>query len=259
MTTLHDEILKGVARGWSFTPLDGKVPIIQGWQNNHFPCLDKHIADGCNVGLRTGSNSGIAVIDIEAESFAQPSDFPETVTVITGGGGFHLYYTCYLPIPNSVCKLAPKVDVKGDRGQVVFVGSTHPDTGRIYQWFWGMSPDDIPIAEFPYHLLPKHRPVLPRSNTVDVRAVGDAEQRCAKYLGKCSPPPHGGGHHNARLRASRICWYFGLDRPATERVMDGYNHSGPEPCNEYEMKRLIDSAYQYVMSRNEIGLMLRRA
>ena len=259
MTTLHDEILKGVARGWSFTPLNGKVPIVKGWQDNNLRLLAKNFDDGFNAGLLTGEASGIAVIDIEAESFAQPSDYPETVTVITGGGGFHLYYSCDRPVKNSVCKLAPMVDVKGDRGQVVFVGSTHPDTGRIYQWFWGMSPDDIPIAEFPYHLLPKPRPLPLRSNTVDVRDVGDAEQRCVKYLGTCPPPAHGGGHHDARLRASRICWYFGLDRPAVERVMDGYNHSGPEPCNEYEMKRLIDSAYQYALTRNEIGLMLRRA
>lgn len=264
MTTLHDEISKGYERGWSFTPLDGKIPIVKEWQSldSMTPVMLAMWSTRTNFGLRTGEASGIAVIDIEAESFAQPSDFPETVTVITGGGGFHLYYTCDLPVSNSVSKLAPMVDVRGDRGQVVFVGSTHPDTARIYQWFWGMSPDDIPIAAFPYHLLPKPRQYnQPSRVNVDAREVGNAEQRCVQYLIKCRDAISGQGGSSVTYAAACCCWRFGLDRAVVGRVMAWYNETktGGEMWTDCELQYKIDRAFEAVMQAGDIGLMLRRA
>ncbi|MCP4004686.1 MAG: hypothetical protein GY725_10860 [bacterium] len=56
-------------------------------------------------------------------------------------------------IGNSAGKLAPNVDVRGDGGQVVFVGSIHPETSVTYEWAPGLSPDDVGLAELPPHVL----------------------------------------------------------------------------------------------------------
>jgi hypothetical protein len=149
--TIAVHITNGKALGWSFTPLTGKRPTLMRW-----PTLPRESVDDAvewsvrgNVGLRTGAISGIAVIDIDAKSNATPKDFPRTVTVRTGGGGWHLYYRWRDGIGCSPKGMPPGVDVRGTGGQVVFVGSVHPTTKREYVWEDGLSPDDVAIAEFP--------------------------------------------------------------------------------------------------------------
>jgi hypothetical protein len=162
LKSLVEEVEKGYARGWSFTPLIGKIPMLKAWQKAPRPAIEQcrtWARDG-NVALRTGMASGVAVIDIDknAECGAayRMSNFPPTLTVRTGGDGYHLYYKCHKPIKNSVSQLAPHVDVRGDCGLAVFAGSLHPDTEKAYQWH-----NALPLAEFPYHLV-KVEPPPPR-------------------------------------------------------------------------------------------------
>jgi hypothetical protein len=48
---------------------------------------------------------------------------PQTVTVLTPSGGRHLWFTAPGPVPNSVGRLAPGIDVRGAGGYVVGPGS----------------------------------------------------------------------------------------------------------------------------------------
>jgi hypothetical protein len=48
---------------------------------------------------------------------------PETTTVLTPSGGRHLWLTAPGPVPNSVGRLAPGIDVRGSGGYVVGPGS----------------------------------------------------------------------------------------------------------------------------------------
>lgn len=48
---------------------------------------------------------------------------PQTVTVLTPSGGRHLWLTAPGPVPNSVGRLAPGIDVRGSGGYVVGPGS----------------------------------------------------------------------------------------------------------------------------------------
>lgn len=145
------------------TPLRGKVPILSGWQRAPGPTVSQAIAwaRAGNVGVRTGKASGLVVIDVD---IAKGGDalrlgLPPTVTVRTGGGGQHFYFRH--PggaVPNSVGRLGPHVDVRGDGGQVVFVGSVHPETGRAYVWAAGRSPEDVRVADCPKDVLYRVRP-----------------------------------------------------------------------------------------------------
>ncbi|MGH9867086.1 MAG: bifunctional DNA primase/polymerase [Candidatus Polarisedimenticolia bacterium] len=154
------QALKALARGWALTPLRGKVPIIIGWQRARFPTEAQVTAwaKAGNVGLRTGAVSGIVVVDVDAGGDVTPLHLPPTVTAITGSDNLHLYFShAGGTVPNSVGKLVPHVDVRGDGGQVVYVGSIHPETGKMYRWAEGQSPDDISLAVLPSWVLSKLR------------------------------------------------------------------------------------------------------
>lgn len=144
----------GYRRGWSFTPLDGKVPRLKEWQTQPRASLTQAMqwATLGNIGLRTGSASGIVVVDVDSAKGGEvPEGMPPTVCVQTGGGGWHFYFTAPTDyeVRNTAGLLGPHVDTRGEGGQVVFVGSLHPETGAYYQWAQGHSPAEIEIAEFP--------------------------------------------------------------------------------------------------------------
>lgn len=59
---------------------------------------------------------------------------PQSVESKTGGGGRHVYLRCTEPIRSRTDALAKGIDIKADRGYVIAPPSTHPDTGRRYEW-----------------------------------------------------------------------------------------------------------------------------
>ena len=93
-----------------------------------------------NIGIATGSMSGIFVIDIDGANglatwqslIAQHEKLRPNRTVKTARG-WHLYFampaTC-APIP---CSTGNGLDVRGDGGYVVAPPSRHA-SGHLYQW-----------------------------------------------------------------------------------------------------------------------------
>lgn len=155
-----DCVRDGSERGWSFTPLNGKIPTQKGWTQAE-PSKQEDATlwafDG-NVGLRTGAVSGVVVLD-EDENDAVLNFLgviPDTPTVVTGSGKRHYYFRWPgYPVKNSAKKLFPGLDVRGDGGQVVFPGSIHPETGEPYYWLEDRAPWEIPMAELPEDITSK--------------------------------------------------------------------------------------------------------
>src|SRR5262249_15239215 len=93
-----------------------------------------------NIGIATGTASGIFVVDIdgaEAELRKLETEhgaLPPTVEVITARGR-HVYFQ--MPdgsdIRNSAGKVAPGIDVRANGGYVLAPPSVHP-SGRRYAW-----------------------------------------------------------------------------------------------------------------------------
>ncbi len=92
----------------------------------------QHATDG--IGIATGR--GVAVIDIDGasgrEAFAELCDGSSWLAR-TGSGGSHHYFSTVEPISNSVRKLGPEIDVRGDGGFVVAPPSPHK-SGNYYEW-----------------------------------------------------------------------------------------------------------------------------
>jgi hypothetical protein len=168
-----------LALDWALTPLRsrGKEPLLKGWQKREVATEEDvrgWIDEGYNLGVRTGSVSGIVVLDDDTgtQAGAAHFDLPPTVTAETSPGKRHYYYAAPegVTIGNSVGKLysmpdpsgaldargQPKkvgLDVRGDGGQVVLSGSIHPETGEPYRWLDGHGPDEVPVAELPANVL----------------------------------------------------------------------------------------------------------
>jgi hypothetical protein len=121
-----------IAKGYVVFPLapDSKIPRIQ-WASNDLPAVENWPADTTSYGIDCGK-SGLVVIDIDGEqgcnSFDELLDnyglraWPDTFTIKTQSGGYHLYFTA-TGYRNSASKIADHVDIRGDGGYVVGAGS----------------------------------------------------------------------------------------------------------------------------------------
>ncbi|MDE2098416.1 MAG: bifunctional DNA primase/polymerase [Patescibacteria group bacterium] len=100
------------------------------------------------IGTPTGN--GVIVIDIDGEEGSKSLDslsfalspLPETRETATARGR-HLWFKVPCAVRNSVEKLAPKVDVRGDGGYVILPPSKHPN-GKLYRWTRQGDPASLP-------------------------------------------------------------------------------------------------------------------
>jgi hypothetical protein len=97
-----------------------------------------------NIGLATGTPSGLFVVDVDADdgrkTFANIEDkygkLPQTISVITGrnAGGEHLYFRLGgHRVRNSAGLFGAGIDIRGTGGYVLLPPSVHP-SGRVYRW-----------------------------------------------------------------------------------------------------------------------------
>lgn len=108
-----------------------------------------------NWALACGAQSGVFVVDIDRrhggfESFAQwtadHEPLPETLTVLTGGGGRHLFFA--YPEAGQLgnrTNWLPGVDIKSDGGYVILAGSNHV-SGGTYCWKNDVDPASAPLT-----------------------------------------------------------------------------------------------------------------
>jgi hypothetical protein len=115
-----------------------------------------------NVGIATGSKSGIIVTDIDprhggdesiSELEGKNGPLPKTWQFLTGGGGqHHIFRHPGGLVPNSAGKLGDGIDIRGENGFIVAPPSRHI-SGRPYAISVDHHPDDIPLAEPPPWLI----------------------------------------------------------------------------------------------------------
>jgi len=113
-----------------------------------------------NIGIVTGQISQIIVLDIDKKNNGLETikrlKIPDTVTVKTGGGGFHYYFRYpdgFDEINNFQDEEAlPGIDLRADGGYVVAPLSYHPN-GERYEFVAGKKFGEIDIAQAPSWLI----------------------------------------------------------------------------------------------------------
>ena len=136
----------------STQPSPGKKPLDKNWETAPGLTAEQataHLATNGNLGIRCGD--GLLVVDCDGDV---PPGLPETLAVQTGGGGTHFYYhvpdgVTFRHTGNTAKWIHPTTDTRYSRGQVVAPGSIHAETGALYEWMPGCSPDDTQIADCP--------------------------------------------------------------------------------------------------------------
>ncbi|MDK8880247.1 MULTISPECIES: bifunctional DNA primase/polymerase [unclassified Corynebacterium] len=153
------------ARGLEVGPLRGKVPMpryvphgkdsftadvptVQQWWA-HTP--------GANIGLRPPAGYVVVDVDVKdgapgAQTWAELNagrSVPDTLTMITGTGGWHLWFR--LPfnatLRGQLAHTSSGVDLKTRRGYVVVAPSVHPDGGmyRLHTWMELEEVPELPV------------------------------------------------------------------------------------------------------------------
>lgn len=170
MNPTLEAALKYAANGLAVFPVKGKIPATaHGFKD---ATTDEtqirlwwDLGDGVEVpgiAIATGNEYGLAVLDIDPRNGGDVSldelareglVLPETVTVMTGGGGKHFYFA----IPKGVefrgrSAIRPGIDVKADGGYVVAPPSPH-QSGRAYVFEASAELGDVAIAPMPAQLL----------------------------------------------------------------------------------------------------------
>ena len=182
-----------------------KRPPMQGWQNaaTSDPTTIRTWFEGqfkdCGLGIATGEfrNRYLVVIDIDDRPEFSGSDtlkdleqlhgeLPNTVEVITGSGGRHIYFLTDQPIRNEASgRLGQGIDVRGIGGQVLAPPTVHPN-GKTYEWVEGKSIANTPPADMPLWMVliltEKHIddiPITYESTTNILTEEGPASRYCA--------------------------------------------------------------------------------
>lgn len=158
------------ALGWRVIPIPfgEKGPKMENWlevATSDHAKIDEYWPDdgpSMNIGVVTGSISGITVIDVDiadgkpgAETWAgliEKHGEPATLMSITGSGGIHAVFKYNSALQTGTNRLGPGVDVRNDGGQIVVEPSVHPN-GKVYRWNtpW----EEIILSDLPAHLTKK--------------------------------------------------------------------------------------------------------
>jgi putative DNA primase/helicase len=114
----------------------------------------------CNIGLVTGLDSGIVVVDVDMKSNGFESlkemdkkfgSLPTTLTCHTGGGGCHFFFK--YPINHTIRSrtgIYEGIDIRANGGYVVAAPSLH-SSGNRYKWNGSFNKEMI--AEIPVWLI----------------------------------------------------------------------------------------------------------
>lgn len=163
-----------------------------------------------NIGIPTGPESGLVVVDIDPRNGGHPErlpcNLPMTPIVITGGDGWH-YYLAYpgdgfiFPKTLPGCEGA---DLKASGGYVLAPPSNHISGG---QYSWQISPETTPLAPCPQWLLETAKSLESKLTTpmptANLESMGSAYGRAALRgeLARLAQTP-GGNRNNSLNRAA---------------------------------------------------------
>jgi hypothetical protein len=142
-----------------------------------------------NIGIPTGKDNGIWVLDIDnkptangyaslAELEAQYGKLPDTLQATSPSGGVHYYFTypSNVEIHNNASQLGTGIDVRGEGGMVVAPPSVKPGVGA-YEW---LNTNDIADAPAWLVELVKDNPLPP--STIPPAHIDDTDELIAALM-----------------------------------------------------------------------------
>lgn len=195
--TIYQKALQyTVVDGFSVIPVGkDKRPLLSSWKEYQTRIATEEELQAwwqkyptANIGIVTGKVSGITVIDIDVykENHTEYTAFPETLTIKTGNGGYHLYYDYIegLTISANAYPHLPGVDIRSDGGFVVAPPSitSYLKEGKKQGGEYTYE-NTKSLAKFPIHMFPQPKVKRTLSSTVGVKS-GGRNDSIASVIGK---------------------------------------------------------------------------
>jgi hypothetical protein len=183
MSALLDAAESYAAKGWRVHPLRSrsKLPALKSWQkvattNARTIRNWWRESGGANVGIATGPESGLLVLDVDgdARKLLRGRDVPNTAVQRTGGGGLQFFFRWTRELDGcstTRAALLANIDTRGAGGYVVVPPSLHP-TGKRYAWLDGCGPG-VRLASPPDWLIEllHSRPAVTRTPDEEWRRI----------------------------------------------------------------------------------------
>jgi hypothetical protein len=239
---LYSKALEYCVRGYSVMPLRAdKRPMLRSWKEFQTKKPDDIQVEkwwsstpDANIGIITGAISGITVIDVDAYKPGGTTidAFPETFTVKTGNGGYHLYYKYQPGLTISANKYPqfPGVDIRSDGGYVVAPPSVTEYNGKGGPY---VIEKNVPIAPFPAELFDVKKKKRSASSLIGVKS-GSRNDSIAGFIGQL-------------LRVEEEKKWESDVYPAVQRA----NKTYVPPLPETELRRTFDSIAKKERERRE--------
>jgi hypothetical protein len=204
----------------------------------------------CNIGLATGTRSGIYVVDVDgnkggAETMRRLVEehgrIPDTLRSRTGSG-WHLFFRLPpTPVRQGANVLGPGVDTRSTGGYVVAPPSVHP-SGARYRWITDARPAPMP-GWLALLCAPPPAPAAPPSRDPHPRDV-DAVTRARAWLATLDGAVSGqGGHRQTYRAACGLVRGFVLPPDvALALLLSDFNPRCRPPWREKDLRHKIESA-----------------
>jgi len=201
-------------------------------------------AGDSNIAIVTGPASRLLVLDVDVQHDGEANlaklerenaPLPETVEVLTGGGGRHLYFRYpETPIPNSASRLGCGLDIRGEGGYVVAPPSVHI-SGRRYVWEAAHHPDDMAVADPPDWLVDLLTSPVPTAQ------MGSGYAAWRRLL---EPIPQ--GTRNATLTSVAGWLRLYHPKPVVMAILEAVNLARCQPSLEKEESAgIVHSVFRY--------------
>ncbi len=175
------------------------------------------------VGIVTGSISGVVAVDIEATAIQEIECFPNTAFSKTGGGGVHLMYRHPgHPVPN-VVRLRPGVDIRGDGGYIVAPPSLHK-SGKRYEWIVPLNGNLAPLPDDILQEIRKRNPRGPLTEIVQGVEEGKRDVSATRLIGSLLA-------HYPEGEWESVCW----------RLVEAWNAQNKPPLPLEQLRKCWDS------------------
>lgn len=208
---------------------------------------------GVGVAIGVGSLDGVRVLDVDprhggdrnlAAMVERHGPLPTTLTVQTGGGGWHYYFACVRgTYREKLCGARGGIEFLGRGKYVVAPPSIHPDTGRAYEI---ASDPNVGIARAPAWLLDIARAPAPAPAPSEPIRFSPtlATERARRYVRACDPAISGShGHDQTFLVAMKLTCGFALDVDTAFAIMaTEYNPRCQPAWSDRDLRRKVEQA-----------------
>lgn len=260
----------------------GKAPSHVGWQRSQLPWKAlRHEMEriwaaegGCNLGLKTGKDSGLICVDVDGKSnglawyYEHEMHLGRPVVERTGGeGGLHLYYkypsvlrldqSVRLETRSSAKRIFKGVDILGDgHGQVVTYPSLHATSGIQYVFDNGLNLIDAihEADELPEWIVNEmlasgkaSAEEAQRGHERQGSGASDLDvQRAIEFAQSAQPAVEGDGGDMQTLMVAMSLKDFGLSREQVYDVLGNhYNKRCAPPWSSRELRQKAENAFRY--------------